>query len=106
MEDEKKVYIGNLEFTLTEEDLGKAIEEKGMEAKQIKLIIDKFSGKSKVFAFAEFENKNQAEQIIETLNGQELKGRALRVNKVKKTPRNQTQNAFGNQGYGAEKSFV
>jgi len=103
MEDEKKVYIGNLEFSVTEEELKQAIEEKGISAKEVKIIIDKFSGKSKGFGFAEFETEESAQQTIDALNDQELKGRPLRVSKARKmTPRSDRRDNFGGggQGYG------
>lgn len=84
MEEEKKVYIGNLEFGTTEDDLKKFIEEKSLNAKEVKIIIDKFSGKSKGFGFAEFETEEQTQQAIDALNEQELNGRALRVSKARK----------------------
>jgi len=84
MEDEKKVYIGNLEFGVTDDDLKKCIEEKGLNAKEVKIISDKFSGKSKGFGFAEFETEEEAQKAIDALNEQDLNGRALRVSKARK----------------------
>ena len=84
MEEEKKIYIGNLKFDLTEDDLRKAIEEKGVSVKEVRIITDKFSGKSKGFGFAEFETEQEAQQAIDALNGQELAGRTLQVNKARK----------------------
>jgi RNA recognition motif-containing protein len=106
MEDEKKVYIGNLEFGVTEEVLKKHIEEKGITPKEIKIITDKFSGKSKGFGFAEFETPEQAQAAIETLNGQELNGRAMRVSKARKAnPHSQQRNRFRTQGYSRDDRF-
>ncbi|MFH1519295.1 MAG: RNA-binding protein [Candidatus Omnitrophota bacterium] len=96
MEEEKKVYIGNLEFGTTEDDLRKFIEEKGLSAKDVKIITDKFSGKSKGFGFAEFETEEQTQQAVDTLNEQELNGRALRVSKARKMrPRTDRGNFSG-----------
>lgn len=96
MEEEKKVYIGNLEFGTTEDDLKKFIEEKGLNAKEVKIITDKFSGKSKGFGFAEFETEEQTQQAIDALNEQELNGRALRVSKARKMrPRTDRGNFSG-----------
>ena len=106
MEDEKKVYIGNLEFSVTEEELKQAIEEKGISVKEVKIITDKFSGKSKGFGFAEFETEESAQQTIDALNDQELKGRPLRVSKAQKmrprSDRSDRRDNFGGggQGYG------
>ena len=84
MEEEKRVYIGNLNFNLTEEEIKKAFEEKAVAAKEVKLITDKFTGKPRGFAFAEFETAELADKAIEALNGQDLGGRALRVSKARK----------------------
>jgi len=71
MEEEKKIYIGNLEFGLSEEELKGMIESKGIAVQEVRIVKDKFSGRSKGFGFAEFES-------------QELNGRTLRVNKAQK----------------------
>ena len=83
MEEEKKIYIGNLDYGVTEEDLKKALEEKDIEASELKIITDKITGRSKGFGFAEFENTEAAQNAILTLDGYELKGRKLRVNKAR-----------------------
>ena len=105
MEDEKKVYMGNLEFSITEDELKKIIEEKGINVKEVKIIKDKFSDKSKGFGFAEFETAEDAQKTIEALNEQELKGRPLRVSKARKmSPRSENRrDNFGNQGYSGER---
>lgn len=83
MENEKKIYIGNLDYSSTEDELKQILKEKGLPVKDVKVISDKFSGKSKGFGFAEFETDEQVQQAIDALNGQELKGRALRVSKAR-----------------------
>ncbi len=96
MEEEKKIYIGNLEFGTSEDDLKKFIEEKELNAKDVKIITDKFSGKSKGFGFAEFETAEETQQAIDALNEQELNGRALRVSKAQKMrPRTDRGNFSG-----------
>ncbi len=82
MEEEKKLYIGNLEYGVDDEQLRQFITEKGIEAKEVRVINDKYSGRSKGFGFAEFDTAEQAQQAIDALNGQELNGRPLRVNKA------------------------
>lgn len=84
MEEEKKVYIGNLEYGVTESDLKKAFEQKGIAVKELRIVTDKFTGKSKGFGFAEFETEEETQKAIDALNGQELNGRALRVSKARK----------------------
>ena len=99
MEEEKKVYIGNLEFGTTEDDLKKFIQEKGLSAKEVKIITDKFSDKSKGFGFAEFETEEQTQQAIDRLNEQELNGRALRVSKARKMRPRTDRNNFSGEKY-------
>ena len=99
MEEEKKLYIGNLEFGVTEETLKSAFTEKGITPKEVKIITDKFSGKSKGFGFAEFETTEQAQEAIDSLNGQELNGRPMRVSKARKMrPRSDRRDNFGGHG--------
>ena len=102
MEDEKKVYIGNLEFGLTEDELKKIFEDKGLNVKEAKIITDKFSGKSKGFGFAEFETEEEAQKAIDELNDQEINGRSLRVSKARKMrPRmDSNRDNFGGGGQG------
>ena len=101
MEEQKKLYIGNLEYGVTEGDLRKIIEDKGIAVQEVKIITDKFSGRSKGFGFAEFETEELAQQAIDALNGQDLNGRALKVNKAKKMrPRSERRDNFGGGGRG------
>ena len=84
MEEEKKVYIGNLEYGVGENELKALLDEKGIAAKEVTVIIDKYTGRSKGFGFAEFETADDAQKAIDALNGQDLNGRALKVNKAQK----------------------
>ena len=103
MEEEKKLYIGNLEFGVADADLKKFMEEKGLTVKEVKIISDKFSGRSKGFGFAEFDTPEQAQAAIDALNGQELNGRALRVSKAQKMrPRKE---GFGGEGDGGRGGY-
>ncbi|MCQ9204847.1 MAG: RNA-binding protein [Omnitrophica bacterium] len=102
MEEEKKIYLGNLAYDLTEEDVRKAIEEKGVTVKEVKLISDRNTGRAKGFGFAEFETEEDANKAIDALNGVELNGRTLKVNKAQKMkPRTDRgpRGGFGGGGY-------
>jgi RNA recognition motif-containing protein len=83
-EEQKKVYIGNLSYSVNDGDVRKALEDKGVNVKEVRIITDKYSGRSKGFGFAEFETEEDAQKAIDALNGQELGGRTLRVNKAQK----------------------
>lgn len=87
--DEKKIYIGNLNYDTTKEDLQKAIEETGAAPKDVTVISDKYTGRSKGFGFAEFESEEDTQKVIDALDGKDLAGRNLKVNKARpKKPRN------------------
>jgi RNA recognition motif-containing protein len=76
------IYIGNLSFETTEEQLCQAFEGFG-EVSTVKIIADRYSGKSRGFAFVEMSAEDEAAAAISGLNGQELNGRALNVNEAK-----------------------
>ena len=89
------IYIGNLSYEVTEEDLQQAFEAFG-QVESVNIIKDKFSGRSKGFGFVEMPDKANAQSAINELNGKELKGRALNVNEAR--PR--TERRAGRGGYG------
>jgi len=98
MEEAKKIYIGNLEYGVAEGDIQRTLEEKGITAKEVTIIKDRDTGRSKGFGFAEFETEEEAQKAIDALNGQELNGRTLKVNKAQKMkPR---RDSFGGGGGG------
>ena len=75
------IYVSNISFSMTEGDLQQAFEEFG-EVSSVKIITDKFTGKSKGFGFVEMDNDGEAENAIEQLNGTQLGGRELQVKKA------------------------
>ncbi|UCC95703.1 MAG: RNA-binding protein [Candidatus Omnitrophota bacterium] len=104
MEEEKKIYIGNLEYSVAESDLARVLEEQGINAKEITVIMDKYSGRSKGFGFAEFETAEDAQKAIDALNGKELNGRALKVSKARKS-RPRRDDFGGGSRYGRERRY-
>ena len=95
MDEENKIYIGNIDYEITEEELGEIIKEKGFEALNVTIIRDKYSGRSKGFGFAEFENDEQVQKAIGSLDGHELKSRKLKVNKAQeRKPRFEKREGF------------
>ncbi|NJO89398.1 MAG: RNA-binding protein [Chloroflexia bacterium] len=73
------IYVGNLDFKVNENDLKDIFGDYGTVA-SVKIIIDKYSGRSKGFGFVEMENQNEGKKAIEELNGATLENRALKVN--------------------------
>ena len=95
MGEENKIYIGNINYEVTEEELKEIIKKKGFEVQHVNIIKDKFSGRSKGFGFAEFENDEQVQKAIESLDGHELKSRKLKVNKAQiREPRLEKRGGF------------
>lgn len=76
------VYVGNLSYDLSEEDLKTAFEEYG-EVTSAKIISDRYSGRSKGFGFIEMSSDDEAKAAIEGLSGKELAGRAIVVNEAR-----------------------
>ena len=76
------IYVGNLPYSVTEDDLRTAFEAYGS-VSSAAVISDKFSGQSKGFGFVEMPDNGEAEAAIEALNGADMKGRSLRVNEAR-----------------------
>lgn len=80
-----RIYVGNLSYQVTDEELRQAFEAFG-EVSSANVIMDKFSGQSKGFGFVEMSSKSEADAAISSLNGKELKGRAMNVNEARPRP--------------------
>lgn len=91
------IYVGNLSYEVTEEDLRTAFESFG-KVESANIIQDKYSGKSKGFGFIEMASSEEAKSAIEGLNGKELKGRNLNVNEAR--PRSESRREGGRGGGG------
>lgn len=76
------IYIGNLSYETTEDDLRQAFEGFG-EVASVNILIDKYSGKPRGFAFVEMADKSEAEAAIGGLNGKELNGRSINVSEAR-----------------------
>jgi RNA recognition motif-containing protein len=92
-----KIYVGNLSYEVTEEDLRLALEQYG-QVESVTIIEDKRSGQSKGFGFVEMASKAEGQSAIDGLNGKELKGRALKVNEAR--PRTESRGSGGGYGGG------
>lgn len=91
----KKLYVGNLPYSVTEGDLETFFTERGVTLDSAALIRDRDTGNPRGFAFVEIGDDEQADQAIETCNGQELSGRPLVVNEARpRVP------SFGGGDYG------
>ncbi len=79
------IYVGNLSFNVTEEDLRGAFQAFGAVEKAA-IITDKMSGQPRGFGFVEMPNKDEAVKAIAGLNGKDLKGRNIKVNEAQPRP--------------------
>jgi RNA recognition motif-containing protein len=95
---EVKLYVGNLSYQTTEEDLRTLFAKAGQVA-SVALIKDRDTGNSKGFAFVEMNTQAEAQKAISMLNGFNLEDRELKVNLAK--PREErSSGGFGNRGSG------
>jgi len=78
-----KVYVGNLPFSITEADLGTFLTELGLTFNSIKVITDRVTGRSRGFAFVEFDTPTAASAAIAELGGTLCQGRPLFASEAK-----------------------
>ncbi len=78
----KKLYVGNLPFSTTDQDLGELFTQAGQVASSV-VIMDRSSGRSKGFGFVEMASDEEAIKAITQLNGTEIGSRALTVNEAR-----------------------
>ncbi|KAG2287140.1 hypothetical protein Bca52824_046744 [Brassica carinata] len=78
-EENPRVYIGNIPRTVTNEQLTKIVEEHGA-VEQVQVMYDKYSGRSRRFGFATMKSVEDANAVIEKLNGTTIEGREVKVN--------------------------
>ena len=77
-----KLYVGNLSFETTENDLQDLFEQHGT-VNEVHLMMDRITGKSRAFAFVTMGDATQGNAAMSALNGHELNGRALKVNEAR-----------------------
>ena len=75
------IYIGNLSYDLTEEELKQAFEEFG-QVVSVKIIMDRYTGRSRGFGFVEMAVDDEGKAAIAGMNEKDLKGRALKVDEA------------------------
>jgi cold-inducible RNA-binding protein len=93
-----KLYVGNLSFNTTENELQELFAQAGT-VQEVTLMQDKFTGKSRGFAFVTMSSEEDAQNAISKFNGQTVEGRALTVNEARpREPR--PPGGGGGRGYG------
>ena len=96
----KRIYVGGLPYSATEEDLENLFASAGA-VKEVSIITDRYTGQAKGFGFVEMDDDAEAEAAISSLNGTQMGGRTLTVNEAK--PReDRPRGGGGGGGYGAQ----
>ena len=99
-----KLFVGNLSFETTENDLQDMFAPHGTVI-EVNLMMDRFSGRSRGFAFVTMESKEAADAATQALNGKSVNGRALTVNEAR--PREERPRPHGGGGGGGgRRSFA
>src|SRR5712691_5565932 len=96
----KRIYVGGLPYSATEEDLENLFASHGA-VKDAAVITDRYTGQAKGFGFVEMEDDDEAERAINALNGTQLGGRTLTVNEAR--PREERPRSGGGGGYGGDR---
>ena len=94
---ESRLFVGNLSYQTMENDLQEYFSQAGV-VTSVNLMLDKFTGKSRGFAFIEFSTSEEANKAVEMFHGKELQGRSLTVNIAR--PREERAPRSGGGGGG------
>lgn len=102
-----KIYVGNLSFDATEEDVRSEFEAFG-KVDEVTIIKDRNTGRAKGFGFVEMPSGEEAKEAIEALNGKEFKGRDMNVNEAR--PKSEGSRGGGggfrgNRGGGGDRRY-
>jgi RNA recognition motif-containing protein len=94
------IFVGSLPFSFEDVDLRESFEAYGA-VDSVKIITDKFTGRSKGFGFVEMPNDEEAQKAIDELNGATVQGRAIVVNKSEPKPEGERR-SFNNNSRGGD----
>ena len=94
-----KLYVGNLSFNTTENELQELFSQAGA-VQEVTLMQDKFTGKSRGFAFVTMGSEQDAQNAIAKINGQTVEGRTLTVNEARPREPRPPGGGGGGRGYG------
>ena len=92
-----RLYVGNLPFSVTEQDLEQLFSQSG-QVDSANVVTDRDTGRSRGFGFVEMESQEAANAAIDALNGYELSGRALTVNEARPKESRPSRGGFGGGG--------
>ena len=94
------IFVGSLPFSIEEADLRESFEAYGA-VESVKIITDKFTGRSKGFGFVEMTNDDEAQKAIDELNGATVDGRTIVVNKSEPKPEGERKSFNNNRSGGS-----
>ena len=96
-----RLYVGNLSYNVTEPELREAFGEDGRNVVEVKIVMDRESGRPRGFAFVEMGSAEDASAVIESLNGRSIQGRPINVSEAReRTPRSGGGGGYGGGGGG------
>ena len=90
----KRLYVGNLAYSVTEADLREAFAGTGHEVAEVKVVLDRDTGRPRGFAFVEMATDAGAQSATESLNGKDLQGRTIAVSEARE------RTGGGGRGFG------
>mgnify|MGYP000147029922 CR=1 FL=1 len=93
------IFVGSLPYSIEEADLRGFFEDYGT-VDSVKIIMDKFTGRSKGFGFVEMSNDDEAQKAIDELNGATVEGRTIVVNKSEPKPEGERKSYNNNRSGG------
>ena len=96
----KRLFVGNLSYSVTESDLRDAFSAEGHEVAEVKIVMDRDTGRPRGFAFVEMATDDGASHAIRSLNGRELMGRTLNVSEARERNEGGGGGGGGRGGYG------
>ncbi|HWM93360.1 MAG TPA: RNA-binding protein [Thermoanaerobaculia bacterium] len=79
----KRLYVGNLSYSVTDNDLRDAFTDGGYEVVDVKIVMDRDAGRPRGFAFVELATDEEATRAIEQMNGRDLQGRSLNISEAR-----------------------
>jgi cold-inducible RNA-binding protein len=96
----KRLYVGNLSYSTTEADLRDAFAATGHDVAEVKIVLDRDTGRPRGFAFVEMATDEGAQAAMDSLNGKDLQGRAIAVSEA----RERSGGGGGHGGFGGGRS--
>src|SRR5687768_8361482 len=103
---ETRLFVGNLSYQTMENDLQEYFSQAGV-VSSVNLMLDKFTGKSRGFAFVEFGSQDEANKAVEMFHGKEFQGRELTVNiarpREERAPRGERGGGGGGGGWRGDR---